>query len=69
MIAEPLSRVLEATGYLSNGKPAAPQCGVRLMPGRRTEVLARAFDLPPSSRKRGGGATPICLNGEAAPPT
>ena len=24
MIAEPLSRVLEATGYLSNGKPAAP---------------------------------------------
>ena len=24
MIAEPLSRVLEATGYLSNGRPAAP---------------------------------------------
>ena len=46
MIAEPLSRVLEATGYLSNGKPAAPSVVV----AGSGEALARphAFDRLPS---------------------
>lgn len=61
MIAEPLSRVLEATGYLSNGKPAAPsvtfadtgtagdgrRAGIRL-PSFGPEAWWRSnADLPP----------------------
>ena len=47
MIAEPLSRVLEATGYLSNGKPAAPSVRVadtsQAIDGPRTRTRLPSF--------------------------
>ena len=47
MIADPLSRVLEATGYLSNGEPAAPSVRVadtsEAVAGPRTRTRLPSF--------------------------
>ena len=61
MIAKPLSRVLEATGYLSNGEPAAP--GVMLADtgeafgGPRTRARLPSFE-PEASWRSNADLTP-----------
>jgi SAM-dependent methyltransferase len=63
MNAEPLRRVLEATGYISDGEPAP---GVRL--GADAQNLRRGRHFTPDALWRGATATTVYFKYQDAPP-